>query len=110
MKYEDMSDTEINHAVASEQFGDWRNNKDISRLITSKRIDYCNNPTDAWPIIVANRISTAFDSNTAEWFCWGDFEFDQGGWYMITEPAMFHSHYNPLRAAMVVFLKMQEKA
>lgn len=70
--------------------------------------DYCNNPSDAWPIIVKEGISIAFDTNEDEWLAWGDFEFDQCGWDMINEPTLYHSHANPLRAAMIVFLQMQE--
>lgn len=73
-----------------------------------KWYDYCNNPTDAMPIIIENKISIAFDTNENEWLAWGDFEFDQCGWDMINEPTIYCSHANPLRAAMIVFLKMQE--
>lgn len=70
--------------------------------------DYCNNPADAYRIVIENKISIAFDTNEDEWLAWGDFEFDQCGWDMINEPAIYHSHANPLRAAMIVFLMMQE--
>lgn len=108
MNYENLTDIEINARVSHVLYGDVSRGHQME--LASDDVEYCNRVEDAWPIIVANRISTAFDSNTAEWFCWGDFEFDQGGWDMITEPAIFHSNYNPLRAAMIVFLKMQEKA
>lgn len=108
MKYEDMSDIAINAHVSRVLYGNISRGHQME--LASGAVDYCNKIEDAWPIIIENRISTAFDSCTAEWFCWGDFEFDQGGWDMITEPAIFHNHDNPLRAAMIVFLKMQEKA
>lgn len=57
--------------------------------------DYCNNPADAWPIIVENKI------NINHW--------EKFGW--IADFCLYeHSHKeNPLRAAMIVFLMMQEK-
>lgn len=58
--------------------------------------------------VIGNKISIAFDTNEDEWLAWGDFEFDQCGWDMINEPAIYYSHANPLRAAMIVFLMMQE--
>ncbi len=62
----------------------------------------CNNPVDAWPIIVKNRISINFDSSgngelSAEW---------------VTANNEYCSGYLPcdkaLRAAMIVFLMMQD--
>ena len=72
--------------------------------------DYCNNPSDAWPIIVDNGIATAPVAN-AKWmaqfvrkkegpFSAGNFESR----YDFVEA----KHKNPLRAAMIVFLKMKE--
>ncbi|MBN4856440.1 DUF2591 family protein [Citrobacter freundii] len=67
--------------------------------------DYCNNPADAWPIIVDNRITVMIDDTTNDWsaalvqdFC--------------DISAFKHSncHKNPLRAAMVTFLMMQDSA
>lgn len=67
-------------------------------------VDYCNNPADAWPIIAEHRISIEFDGDNS------------------TEPQTTWCHVcnlgrtcgadyqkNPLRAAMIVFLMMQEK-
>lgn len=65
-------------------------------------------PSIGYPIVIENKISIAFDTNEDEWLAWGDFEFDQCGWDMINEPAIYYSHANPLRAAMIVFLQMQE--
>lgn len=59
-----------------------------------KELDYCNNPADAWPIIVGSKIGVR--------------EYD--GWWeartYIPEHAICDK--NPLRAAMIVFLMMQE--
>lgn len=58
--------------------------------------DYCNNPADAWPIIEANRISLR-NRYEGDWKAeneWGE--------------SHFHISRNLLRAAMVVFLMMQD--
>lgn len=66
------------------------------------KADYCNNPADAWPIIVKNRISIDFDSDGSgelreEWVTASNQYFSG---YLTCEKA--------LRAAMIVFLMMQE--
>lgn len=63
-------------------------------------VDYCNNPSDAWPIIVENRIDIALDSDgttTASHYCYaiGDFL----GWYNCE---------NPLKAAMICYLMIKD--
>lgn len=61
-------------------------------------VDYCNNPADAWPIIVDNllRMTPVVHHGSVSWIaCRGDYGV---------------SHENPLRAAMIVFLMMQESA
>lgn len=55
------------------------------------KLDYCNNPADAWPIIVENEISIVSDS---EWIA------RYGSFYSTSK--------NPLRAAMICYLMMQE--
>lgn len=69
------------------------------------RKDFCNNPADAWPIIVANKISILIDETVDYWssalvhdFCDAD-AFSHGT-----------SDNNPLRAAMIVFLMMEAKS
>jgi len=97
--YSKMSDFEINAAVATAKFGNWRADDDICRRITSKCIDYCNNPADAWPIIVANEIGVvpSKSSNTYAWDL-------RGGMLK----GIKHVDDNPLRAAMIVFLMMKD--
>lgn len=68
----------------------------------------CATAADAWPIILEHGISVAFDKNEDEWVAWGDFAFDLAGWDMKEQPAEYEHHVNPLRAAMLVFLMMQE--
>ena len=58
--------------------------------------DFCNNPADAWPIIESNRISIR-NRYEGDWKAeneWGE--------------SRFHVACNPLRAAMIVFLMMQD--
>ena len=108
MNYEEMSDFEINQAVTCEVHGCqmWGVNKDGSfyhcgvlgdAYIHQPVVDYCNNPSDAWPIILENKI-TIFSPNDTH---------DDSLWMAeLDESHMFSA--NPLRAAMIVFLMMQE--
>lgn len=86
--YEEMSDFEINCRVHAEVM-------QISELNSFKAKDYCNNPADAWSIITNNFISVIPSTHRDIWFADG-----QGGETTFDK--------NPLRAAMVVFLKMNE--
>ncbi|MEA4701104.1 phage protein NinX family protein [Klebsiella pneumoniae] len=116
MDYSKLSDFEINLRVA-EIVVDY---DCISRLpYTDMAVHWgdganwhvfnpCNNPADAWPIIHEHGISIAFDSYEDEWVAWGEFSFDQSGWDMRKEPEISYAHTNPLYAAMIVFLKMQD--
>lgn len=87
--YEDMSDFEINCRVHAEII-------QISGLNSFKAKDYCNNPDDAWPIIVDNKISLTCHQSRGEWSA-----------VFNADNICFHAN-NPLRAAMIVFLKMNE--
>lgn len=63
--------------------------------------DYCNNPSDAWKIIVDNGISLE---------CIVVNRYEKT-WRAQLKPAYVKhrvNHKNPLRAAMIVFLMMQE--
>ena len=112
MDYSKLSDFEINSAVHNalmkepykiEFLGNdrirWvRGSTDVTteKVAYSKKSlkDYCNNPADAWTIIYQNGISIGI--------------YGHGEWGAAT---INHCHIdgtNPLRAAMIVFLKMQE--
>lgn len=119
--YEDMSDFEINSAVHNalmqepykiEFLGNdrirWvRGSTDVTtdKVAYSKHSlkDYCNNPADAWPIIIKHEIDVIQNNgqdcplatNSAVMMFRGDDVF-------------ICQHENPLRAAMIVFLKMNE--
>ncbi|HCQ8159986.1 TPA: DUF2591 family protein [Escherichia coli] len=90
--YEDMSDFEINCRVHAEIM-------QISGLNSFKAKDYCNNPSYAWPIIIDNHMSIECVTVNRHAFT-----------YRVYHSASFtkSTHENPLRAAMIVFLKMNE--
>lgn len=104
MDYRKMSDFEINKMVAiilgkdlmpddCQEFGLSGFTEVMLRSGDYK--DYCNNPADAWPIIVDNSIGIKKQSN--------------GIWVASRHGGMYPQyHENPLRAAMIVFLMMQE--
>ena len=58
--------------------------------------DPCNNPADAWPIILSERISIEHDGD-----CWRSDLFNENGGYEAESDS-------PLRAAMTVFLMMKD--
>lgn len=109
MNYEQMSDFEINKAVAEDLEHDWSHvdfapDSDDPRICINKYdsfskehtgtvTDYCNNPADAWPVIAENTINIDFQYGS-----WPTAECDE---YIFTD-------VNPLRAAMIVFLMMRE--
>lgn len=108
MNYEEMSDFEINKQVAINrggyqghvehmQHGVKESDRASHGLLFTER-DYCNNPSDAWPIILVNRINV-YASEGPDFMPW----MAGCGGFMV-------SNKNPLRAAMIVFLMMQEQA
>ncbi|MBI0281499.1 DUF2591 family protein [Cronobacter sakazakii] len=89
MDYSQLSDDEINNMVG--------------RVVSQRfRTDYCNDPGAAWPIIQRNGISLA--------------KYEHGMWLAsqmrtgltVLNGRLTETHPNPLRAAMIVFLMMQE--
>ena len=118
INYNKLSDFEINKRVAKTlnkytplNYPHEADKRSVGSLCSNddyRWYDYCNNPADAWSIIIQNKINIAFDCNENEWMAWGNFEFDHCGWDMINEPSIYNSHENALRAAMTVFLMMQE--
>lgn len=101
MDYSNWTDFAINAAVGAAT-GEARNSEPLLKLVirnsTGRKFDPCNNPADAWPIIFSNRIAlTPYGHGAAFWeaedrYGTGKSDCDK----------------NPLRAAMIVFLKMQE--
>ena len=112
--YSKLSDFEINSAVHNARMSEpykieYLGNDRIrwvrgSTNVTTGKVaygknslkDYCNNPADAWPIIVENRIRI----NPILYTKWMAEDYLED---------VSSCDENPLRAAMVVFLMMQEK-
>lgn len=120
--YASMSDFEINSAVHNALLNEpysmvfmgsdrieWTS-KGGEKIITDKVPytkngvhDYCNNPADAWPIIQENRIMLNPYCADELWKC--EIPCNDDG-FMKTLAVAYDK--NPLRAAMIVFLMMQE--
>jgi hypothetical protein len=114
-KYEQMSDFEINNAVAEMVYGKYNVQDDSIKkhdgvlcydVDTEKYVDFapCSDPADAWLVIFENNISILSPSNvTGEWFAgYGREQIEyEADFYPIEVWAE-----NPLRAAMIVFLMM----
>lgn len=103
MKYEDMSDFEINEQVARLRFDVFAACHDGSRKNGSVResgveFDPCNNPSDAWPIIIENKIAVWPESH-GEW---------QAMRSLKGKVNIRSINKNPLSAAMICFLKMKD--
>lgn len=118
--YSKMSDFEINSAVHNalmqepykiEFLGDdrirWvRGSTDVTtgKVAYSKNSlkDYCNSPADAWTIIDENNITIINDNPSLR------FAVSEVAAYFNGSNNIWSAHENGLRAAMIVFLKMQE--
>ena len=113
--YSKMSDFEINSAVHNhtndlgfslEFLGDdvitWVNG---IHVFTTGKVDYtnnglhdyCNNPSDAWPIINIERIGV-YPSEGPDFMPW-----------LAAKNAFSVTDKNPLRAAMIVYLMMKDE-
>lgn len=114
MNYEDMSDFEVNKLVSNfidliftfndtdetvyicEKDGAWD-------MVPISYFDPCNNPSDAWPIIIDNKIDVSHC--VGGWVSCSVFKTDERGMYR-----EFYKSTNekPLRAAIICFLKMKD--
>lgn len=120
MNYESMSDFEIACEVT-------RYHGDLFTIYDMHESPYVwneyqnkefsiNNPADMWPITFASNISVINIKNTTQWFACSDVEFESicmspdGNDSGISSMYAKNEYYctNPLRAAAIVFLKMQE--
>ncbi len=120
MDYSKLSDFEINAAVFEALHGgapDYKEGDTGKMILISYEGDVvggdavevevergvfnpCNNPADAWPIITANKISIYAISEKDGRVRWGAEAFYPNESY--------HFNDNPLRAAMIIFLMMQD--
>lgn len=107
MNYEEMSDFEINAAVAERLGVDFEVHESCiyarvklggdNVVSVSGIVDYCNNWADAGPVIEENNIWIQPDM------------IGDGLWHCYDREDEFHSkHANPLRAAMIVFLMVKD--
>ncbi len=112
MDYSQLSDFEINRMVGDIIFkGLWASKPETSGNNTNKWYygnadttfeplnplpDYCNDPSASWPIIADNGVNILWD--------WNESGLHGASANHIWE----HEHENVLRAAMIVFLMMQE--
>lgn len=100
MDYSQLSDRDIDALVLQKTYGNQAKDKDIMRAWLRGGFKFTTNPADAWPIITENKISIYAA-------VLGD---SRGGWGAeASSTEHYHFNNNPLRAAMVVFLMMQEK-
>lgn len=110
--YEEMSDFEINKAVALIAGVTFNDDGVPVRFVECDagsyadfneiEFDPCNNPEDAEPIIIENRIGTIPAPDNGLWKA----AHRKVG--SDDTPYHFTQDKNPLRAAMIVFLKMNE--
>ncbi|EAC1934959.1 TPA: DUF2591 family protein [Escherichia coli] len=117
MDYSQLSDFEINKRVAI-CCGFAPEDCEIAKLGTSivgvewddetgyaiKTVDYCKSPSDAYPIITENKISTMWMTAEKEWCAWSGGDLEEGCWV----PDYCFCGESPLRAAMIVFLMIQD--
>lgn len=115
MDYSQLSDQEINLLVAKIQHPDktfieskTRQPSVVMLNHINMWIDYCNNPANAWPIMTENKISVMWMTAEKQWCAWANGNLEEGCWEWSYCPDEYHHDDNPLRAAMIVFLMMQE--
>lgn len=100
--YEEMSDFEINKRVFKVIVG----SKPLGYLHNADGrsvYDYCNNPADAWPIIDENNITIINDHPSMRLAV-----NDASGYYNGFSGIIASFDENGFRAAMIVFLKINE--
>lgn len=111
--YEDMSDFEINKAVALIVGAKFNDDGEPVRFVECDtgayadfneiEFDPCNNPSDAWPIIDENNITIINDHPSMRLAV-----NDAADYYNGSSGIIASSDENGFRAAMIVFLKMNE--
>ena len=112
MKYEEMNNHQINKLVARKLGVEWIAVAQDGLIVDGKSasVDYCNNPSDAWPIIVENKISLitpddgSFISEAVVVSRHLGYDDDE----IHCEISFSVQHDNQLRAAMICFLKIKD--
>ncbi|MED8966919.1 DUF2591 family protein [Escherichia coli] len=128
MDYSQLSDFEINVAVfeaihnGSPDYkegengdmvfvsfeGDIVNGDAVEVEVERGSFNPCANPADAYPIITENKISTMWMTAEKEWCAWSGGDSEEGCWEWRNIPDYCFCGESPLRAAMIVFLMMQD--
>lgn len=112
--YSAMSDGQIAEEVAKFiELGDRKQKGDGTLYINNNvwtRFDPCNNPADAWPIIVENGITLIkCTAGSGHWSAEIITDIDEVTDNLFQCQSSFdYQDANPLRAGMIVFLKMKE--
>jgi len=98
--YSAMSDFEINKLVG-ELTGEATSTESVLCLVmhnaSGRKFDPCNNPADAWPIILENKINIDHRSG-----------FKNPMAKSCTDNSLYATHHNVLRAAITVYLMMKD--
>ncbi|MBJ9866325.1 phage protein NinX family protein [Citrobacter amalonaticus] len=102
MDYSQLSDFEINCKVAY-HIG----LKTVERAEEGE-FNPCANPSDAYPIITENKISTMWMTAEKEWCAWSEGDLEEGCWEWENVPDYYFCGESLFRTAMVVFLMMQD--
>ncbi|ELY7489224.1 DUF2591 family protein [Cronobacter turicensis] len=101
MDYSKLSDRDIDALVLQQIYGDQASDKDIMRSWLRGGFKYTTNAADSWPIIQENRISV-----------YPQADYEGSKWLSSCIDSQLEvevSDDNPLRAAMIVFLMMQDE-
>lgn len=110
--YSKLSDREIDRLVLNIVYGRHANDKDVQRCWSRGGFKYTNNPDEAWPIILKNGISLLnhldIDGDDMESSTWSATTNIDKTWCDPRSNGFESTHSNPLRAAMIVFLQIQE--
>lgn len=109
--YSEMSDFEISKAVGNHIRVEWanldKNYNQLSIWVGGRDglfvFDPCNNPSDAWPIILENEVALNPRCANGEWKA----QVHLGKHDIFDEYASCWDK-NPLRAAMIVYLMMKD--
>lgn len=118
-KYSDKSDFEINKEVVKliKTKGGYScvDYDEIVKVYVSqntgiyKEFDPCNDPYDAMPIVIENKITVAYDKLYETWCAHvGSVMSGDGGWDYSIEPVINYCDDNYYRAAMICFLMMKD--
>lgn len=116
MNFSELSDFEINKAVAELHLNATKtfkgNELDESVTVLGEKVysnfNPCNNPSHAWPIILQHGICITSPTKGGKNFVWSASWNEGGGRWSSGD--IKYADKNPLRAAMIVYLMMQEPA